>query len=166
MPGSICRQACPAVTHLHEWNAPAPQAATTAELSKLEETKRRALAQRAVQMSQLDDLKRRILSERAENKREGEVLRAKAQEEVAEMRAKEELRLAKARQMNADTKAANVALQTFRLKELERQREQEAAIEGERRGHAPAGCCAAQGACTLMKVCAGLLDEDAWAAAA
>lgn len=88
-----------------------PQAAEAAELKKFEETKRRALDQKAVQTQQLEELKGRILAERAESKREGELLRARAVQEAEDMKAKERARVEKARQLNADTKEANKTLQ-------------------------------------------------------
>ena len=45
------------------------------------------------------------------------------------MRAKEQERIAKGKEHNEATKAANNALQAFKLKEIERQKEQERAIE-------------------------------------
>lgn len=54
------------------------EAAEAAELKKFEDTKRRALEQKAVQTAQLEELKGRILAERAEAKREGELLRTRA----------------------------------------------------------------------------------------
>lgn len=105
------------------------EAAEVAELRKMEETRRKALSQRDIQMQQLEQLKTKILAERAEDRQEGELLKLKALEEAEEMRRKEEARLAKSRQLNSDTKAANAVLQTFRLKEVERQKEQELAIE-------------------------------------
>jgi len=45
------------------------------------------------------------------------------------MRAKELARIAKGKEHNEATKGANQALQTFKLKEIERQKEQERAIE-------------------------------------
>jgi len=50
-------------------------------------------------------------------------------QEAAEMRAKELARVAKGKEHNEATRQANATLQAFKLKELERQREQERAIE-------------------------------------
>lgn len=46
------------------------------------------------------------------------------------MRAKEEQRVAKSKKLAEDTRAANAALQAFRLQEAQRAKEQELAIEG------------------------------------
>eukprot|EP00983_Pelagomonas_calceolata_P080831 1155321-Pelagomonas_calceolata.AAC.1 len=50
-------------------------------------------------------------------------------QEAADLRAKELARIAKSKEHNEATRAANQALQAFKLKELERQKEQERAIE-------------------------------------
>lgn len=71
------------------------QAAEIVELRKMEEAKKRALDQKAVQTQQLEDLKLKILSERAENKREGVILKQRAIEEAEEMKRKEQERLEK-----------------------------------------------------------------------
>lgn len=62
--------------------------------------------------------------------------------QAEELRRKEADRLARGRKLAEDTKAANAALQTFRLQEQERAKEQERAIEGKaggRQGTGPTG---------------------------
>ncbi len=54
--------------------------------------------------------------------------------QAEEMRAKDAVRAAKSRQLADETRAANSALQQFRIKEAERAKEQELAIDGEREG--------------------------------
>lgn len=51
------------------------------------------------------------------------------QQEAEELAAKEAARLAKAKELNAQTKEANRTLQAFKMREAQREREQEAAIE-------------------------------------
>jgi uncharacterized protein (DUF924 family) len=50
-------------------------------------------------------------------------------QEAADLRAKDLARIATGKEHNEATKSANQTLQTFKLKEMERQREQEQAIE-------------------------------------
>uniref|UniRef100_A0A6S8NDH6 Trichohyalin-plectin-homology domain-containing protein n=2 Tax=Dunaliella tertiolecta TaxID=3047 RepID=A0A6S8NDH6_DUNTE len=105
------------------------EAADAVELKKYEEARQRAMQQRDAQNKQLDELKAKILAERAADKKEGQLLKERAEKEAADLRAKELARIAKSKEHNEATRAANQALQAFKLKELERQKEQERAIE-------------------------------------
>lgn len=68
---------------------------------------------------------------RAAAKAEGELIRHKAVEEAAELAAKEAAWRAKAKEMNAATKASNDTLLAFRAAERQRDKQLEAAVEGE-----------------------------------
>lgn len=103
--------------------------AEAAELRKMQQTRVRALDQKAAQTQQLDELKTRILAERADGKREGALLKQRAIEEAEEQKQKELNRMAKAKKLNEETTSANLTLQGFRIKEKERQRDTELAIE-------------------------------------
>lgn len=73
----------------------------------------------------------RRFSCRAAAKAEGELIRHKAAEEAAELAAKEAAWRAKAKEMNAATKASNDTLLAFRAAERQRDKQLEAAVEGE-----------------------------------
>ena len=75
---------------------------------------------------------------RAAAKAEGELIRRKAAEEAAELSAKEAAWWAKAKEMNAATKASNDTLLAFRAAERQRDKQLEAAVEGE--GISNIGC--------------------------
>lgn len=81
-------------------------------------------------------------------------------QEAAEMRAKELKRLSDGKAHNAATKAANEALQAFKLKERQREREQEAAIEAyaakkaAQQVRARAHVCACACMCVRVRSCA------------
>lgn len=68
---------------------------------------------------------------RAAAKAEGELIRRKAADEAAELAAKEAAWRAKAKEMNAATKASNDTLMAFRAAERQRDKQLEAAVEGE-----------------------------------
>lgn len=67
---------------------------------------------------------------RAANKAEGELIKRKAAEEAAELEAKEAAWRRKALEMNAATKATQDTLLAFKAAEKERNRQLEAAVEG------------------------------------
>lgn len=67
---------------------------------------------------------------RENNKREGEMLREKALEEAEELKQKEASERDRARKAHEETLDANRALQVFKLKELEREKQAEQAILG------------------------------------
>lgn len=62
---------------------------------------------------------------------EGELIRHKAAEEAAELAAKEAAWRAKAKEMNAATEASNETLLAFKAAERQRDKQLEAAVEGE-----------------------------------
>lgn len=103
--------------------------AETAELRKFASEKERALLQKDIQMRQLEDVKTKIIAERHESKREGVLLKQRAIEEAEEQRRKEIMRKEKAQELTNAVAAANQTLQAFKLKDLERQREAEIAME-------------------------------------
>lgn len=103
--------------------------AEAAELRKFGEEKERAMHQKTVQMRQLEEVKTKIIAERKETKREGLLLKQRAIEEAEEQRLKEVERRNKALELTAAVAAANTTLQAFKLKEMEREREQERAME-------------------------------------
>lgn len=77
---------------------------------------------------------------RAAAKAEGELIRRKAADEAAELAAKEAAWRAKAKEMNAATKASNDTLLAFRAAERQRDKQLEAAVEGEVPGSSVVSC--------------------------
>jgi hypothetical protein len=71
---------------------------------------------------------------------EGELIRHKAAEEAAELAAKEAAWRAKAKEMNAATKASNDTLLAFKAAERQRDKQLEAAVEGEAAMDAGGAC--------------------------
>lgn len=108
--------------------------AEAAELRKFALERERALEQKDIQMRQLENVKTKIIAERIETKREGVLLKQRAIEEAEEQRRKELLRREKAQELTNAVTAANQTLQAFKLKDLERQKEEERAMEGEADG--------------------------------
>uniref|UniRef100_A0A7R9V0J8 Trichohyalin-plectin-homology domain-containing protein n=1 Tax=Chlamydomonas euryale TaxID=1486919 RepID=A0A7R9V0J8_9CHLO len=103
--------------------------AEQAELAKLAAERERALKQRDVQLQQVEDFRTRIIAERVESKREGELLKARAKEEELELKVKEAERRRKAQELSAQVTEANRTLQAFKMKELEKAREADIAME-------------------------------------
>ncbi|KAG1654272.1 hypothetical protein FOA52_007942 [Chlamydomonas sp. UWO 241] len=103
--------------------------AEQAELAKFAAERERALKQRDVQLQQVDDFRTRIIAERVEEKHEGQLIKARAVEEATEMREKEAERRRKAQDLSAAVGECNRTLQGFKLKELEKAREADRAME-------------------------------------
>lgn len=107
----------------------AQELADAAELRRMEETRKKALDTKTILIDQVEQFKDKIRAERRENKREGELIRQRALEEEEELRQKELARLARGKQLAEDTKSSNLALQGIRIKEKEKEKQAEQAIE-------------------------------------